>query len=135
MAHRIRYAMTQEPLSSKLDGVVEIDETYIGGKRKRPNNRANRPVPMESKEKARTTRRGPAPGTNVRADKAAVLSLVQGGKVRSIQMERVTSDELRPVLDEMLADGTRVMTDSSTALKSTTGGRWRHDTVNHTRGE
>src|SRR5215203_2382456 len=27
MAHRIRYAMTQEPLSSKLAGTVEVDET------------------------------------------------------------------------------------------------------------
>src|ERR1700676_3380774 len=32
MAHRIRYAMTQEPLSSKLTGVVEVDETYVGSK-------------------------------------------------------------------------------------------------------
>ena len=32
MAHRIRYTMAQEPLSSKLTGVVEVDETYIGGK-------------------------------------------------------------------------------------------------------
>ena len=32
MAHRIRYTMTQEPLSSKLDGIIEIDETWIGGK-------------------------------------------------------------------------------------------------------
>ncbi|MGA9021292.1 MAG: IS1595 family transposase, partial [Terracidiphilus sp.] len=30
MAHRIRYTMTQEPLSLKLDGIIEIDETYIG---------------------------------------------------------------------------------------------------------
>src|SRR6185437_8242355 len=28
MAHRIRYAMTQEPLASKLTGVIELDETY-----------------------------------------------------------------------------------------------------------
>jgi hypothetical protein len=34
MAHRVRYAMAQEPLSSKLTGVVELDETYIGGKRR-----------------------------------------------------------------------------------------------------
>src|ERR1035438_7498560 len=34
MAHRIRYAMTQEPLSLKLNGIVEYDETYVGGKRK-----------------------------------------------------------------------------------------------------
>ena len=32
MAHRIRYTMSQEPLSSKLTGVIEIDETYVGGK-------------------------------------------------------------------------------------------------------
>ena len=34
MAHRIRYTMSQEPLSSKLSGVVEIDEAYIGGRRR-----------------------------------------------------------------------------------------------------
>jgi len=36
MAHRIRYAMTQEPLAGKLgqnNGEVEIDEVYIGGQR------------------------------------------------------------------------------------------------------
>jgi transposase-like protein len=32
MAHRIRYAMSQEPLSSKLTGIVEVDECFIGGK-------------------------------------------------------------------------------------------------------
>jgi transposase-like protein len=32
MAHRIRYTMSQEPLSSKLTGVIEVDEAYIGGK-------------------------------------------------------------------------------------------------------
>ena len=34
MAHRIRYTMSQEPLSSKLGGIIEIDEVYIGGKRR-----------------------------------------------------------------------------------------------------
>jgi hypothetical protein len=32
MAHRIRYTMSQEPLSSKLTGVIEIDETYVAEK-------------------------------------------------------------------------------------------------------
>ena len=32
MAHRIRYAMTQPPVVGKLQGIVEADETYIGGK-------------------------------------------------------------------------------------------------------
>jgi hypothetical protein len=32
MAHRIRYAMKQESLSSKLNRIIEVDETYVGGK-------------------------------------------------------------------------------------------------------
>lgn len=32
MCHRIRYAMIQSPLFEKLAGIVEVDETYVGGK-------------------------------------------------------------------------------------------------------
>src|ERR1700720_769108 len=54
MAHRIRYGMSQEPLASKLSGVVEMDEVYIGGKRRysqpmavKPGVRAqDRPAPF-----------------------------------------------------------------------------------------
>lgn len=31
MAHRIRYSL-QQPYESLIDGVVEADETYIGGR-------------------------------------------------------------------------------------------------------
>jgi transposase-like protein len=31
MAHRISHTMKQNPFADKLDGVVEVDETYIGG--------------------------------------------------------------------------------------------------------
>src|SRR5581483_11045318 len=43
MAHRIRYTMSQEPLSSKLSGVVEIDETYVGGRRRHPQSNQVKP--------------------------------------------------------------------------------------------
>jgi transposase-like protein len=32
LCHRIRHAMTQVPPLEKLDGTVEMDETYVGGK-------------------------------------------------------------------------------------------------------
>src|SRR5258708_210420 len=50
MAHRIRYAMTEEPLSSKLKGVVEIDEAYIGGRRQQKNVASNKPKPEVSED-------------------------------------------------------------------------------------
>ena len=35
MAHRLRFAMAQGPLADLMKGTVEIDETYVGAKRKR----------------------------------------------------------------------------------------------------
>jgi transposase-like protein len=59
MCHRIRYAMTQKPMVGLLQGIVEADETFVGGK---PENR-------------HVKKRAPAPA------KTAVLSLVErGGK-------------------------------------------------------
>jgi len=34
MAHRIRFAMSQPPLSGKLQGILEADETYVDGRAK-----------------------------------------------------------------------------------------------------
>src|SRR5690606_34921497 len=37
LCHRIRFAMTQEPLAGLLNGIVEADETYIGGRPRKRN--------------------------------------------------------------------------------------------------
>jgi hypothetical protein len=48
-----------------------------------------------------------------------------------LHMDRVTQDNLRPVLDEYLAEGVHVMTDSSNTMKLADRIH-KHDTVNHT---
>jgi hypothetical protein len=69
MAHRIRYAMGPSAQPDELRGVVEVDETYIGGKAS--NNRKK----MGS---GRST-----------VNKVPVVSLIQrGGKVQSMVMPR-----------------------------------------------
>jgi transposase-like protein len=136
MAHRIRYAMTQEPLSSKLDGVVEIDEAYIGGKRRRKNNPGGAPQDVEKETQIgkrvwREKKIGAPKGIHPHADKEVVVSLVQrGGKVRSMHVQRVTQDNLRPILNEYLAEGVHVMTDSANTLKLDDANQ-KHDKVNH----
>jgi transposase-like protein len=115
MAHRIRYTMTQEPLSSKLDGIVEIDDTWIGGKLRKGR----------TKEEAVTNRR------NRLANKVSVVSVLQrGGRVQSMHVKRVTAENLKPIVEKMVAEDAHVMTDSANALVGVLKPR-RHDQVNH----
>jgi transposase-like protein len=122
MAHRIRYTMSQEPLSSKLTGVIEVDETYVGGKL--------RVGPYRAKPYMRARGRKPS-YPSVVSNKAAVVSVLQrGGKVQSRHVERVTAENLRPMVNAMVDESAHVMTDSSTVLKGALTAR-KHDQVNH----
>ena len=74
MAHRIRYAMQQPALAAKLGGVVEADETYIGGKAHGKRGRGA-------------------------ANKTPVFTLVErSGEARSRVMRHVTSKNVEKVL-------------------------------------
>lgn len=125
MAHRIRYTMTQEPLSSKLSGVVEIDETYVGGKR-----RKRQPWRDETGKRVKDI---PSPF----AEKAPVVAVLQReGRVQSMHLQKVTAENLRPVIEQMVAEDAHVMTDSGTALTGVFKTRnQKHDQVKHSSGE
>lgn len=119
MAHRIRYTMTQEPLSSKLEGIIEIDDTWIGGKLRKGR----------TKEEARTNRR------NRVANKVSVVSVLQrGGRVQSMHVQRVTAENLKPIVEQMVSENAHVMTDSTNTLIGALKPR-KHDRVNHNAGE
>jgi hypothetical protein len=123
MAHRIRYTMSQEPLSSKLTGIIEIDETYVGGKL-----RVRQPQTI-------TPGQRPKDRLSPVSNKAAVVSVLQrGGRVQSQYVQRVTAENLRPIVDQMVAEDAHVMTDSSTVLAGALMTR-KHDQVNHTAKE
>jgi transposase-like protein len=88
MAQRIRFAMAHTRLETKLTGMVEVDETYIGGSEK--NKHANK----------QTT------GTHGRSTKTktAVVSAVQrDGSVYSTSMKTVSSKNIREVLKERVS--------------------------------
>jgi len=69
MAHRIRHAMSQEPMAGLLKGTVEVDETYVGGKPRKGTG---------ARERGRGMKKVP------------VVPLVErNGRVRSRTVERV----------------------------------------------
>jgi transposase-like protein len=120
MAHRIRFAMTQDPLASKLQGTVEADETYIGGKAKNMH---------KSVRERKVQGRG-----NV--GKAPVFTLVErDGRVRSRHVATVTQDNLMSVMRECVEASSCINTDESPSYNMVYTSFAGHESVNHKAGE
>ena len=120
MAHRIRYAMAQPKLKSKLKGVIEVDETYIGGK------------PRKSRKdvmKGKGAKRGR--GTK----KIPVVALVQrDGIVKSQPMVRLTGKNLKSFVYKNVDNTAIVMTDDFKSYKMLRKD-FQHKFVRHSVGE
>ncbi len=113
MCHRVRKAMERQPLASKLNGTVEADETYFGGKQK--GHRGH-----------------PGPGSN----KAAVVSLVErDGEVRSHAVANVRNENLHRILLEQIDRGAKLMIDQYRGYVIPGRQFVSHETVNHARNE
>src|SRR5438552_11858826 len=90
MMHRIRYALAHPAFTGMLKGVVEVDETYVGGKATGSGKR----------------------GRSQDSNKTCVVSLVQrGGQARSFVLDRVTAENLHRKIDEHVMEGSVVVND------------------------
>ncbi len=110
MMHRIRESMRDKSDTGALGGgnkVVEVDETYVGGKAK---NKAFGDPPK----------------------KEPVVALVErDGKVRSFHVEAVSRDSLRPILTREIDRASYLMTDQAPVYKGVGKEYGGHGTVNH----
>jgi transposase-like protein len=89
MAHRIRHAMQNDPNPGKLSGIVEADETYVGGK---PRRIAGRP----SKGDLGSPKRRQTAQLKSLEKRVPVAVLVsRDGQARTRALEKVTSDNIR----------------------------------------
>lgn len=114
MLHRIRLAMQAESFD-KIDGIAEVDETFIGGKARN----------MHKTERARKIT-----GTGGK-DKAIVVgALERGGKVRATVVADRTAQTLEGYVRESVAEGATVYTDSLNSY-SGLGRDFEHATVDH----
>jgi transposase-like protein len=112
MAHRIRHAMQENTFPDKLGGIVEADETYVGGKKKGGS--------LKEAWQA----------------KSPVFSLLQrGGRVRSFAMPRVTGKNLKQIIRENVDKSATIMTDSFIGYRGLKYDFAGHEMVDHHREE
>ena len=92
LAHRIRLAMKECGWTEPLQGTVEVDETYVGGK------------PRKGDGKVHKRGRG--------TDKTPVLALIErNGRARTHPIERVNADTLKSAIRENVNREARIVTD------------------------
>jgi transposase-like protein len=113
--HRVRLAMHEGSFDAKLSGVIEVDETFIGGKARNmhPHVRARRITGTGGK------------------DKTAVLGLIErGGRVRAEVVPDRKRHTLQGRVRYQVAEGSSVYTDSLYSY-SGLGEDFAHEVVDH----
>lgn len=109
--HRLRCAMAErDGIFTKLTGVVEMDETYIGGRRR---------------------------SNTVKQPKIPVVALVQRtGRVVARPMETVNVNNIGRLIEERVSHNATLMTDEAAVYRSfTDDAGMKHHAVNHRRDE
>lgn len=131
MCHRIREAMKEDGFL--LAGTIEVDETYIGGRRTRGHpvaNRERRQIELEAQGLTLRQQRKGRPGPV--SDKAPVFGMLErGGRVRTMHLPQVTGRTVRPVMITNIdTKNSRLITDGSNVYKQIKF-EMRHDVIDH----
>lgn len=114
MLHRIRLAM-QSGSFEKIDGIAEVDETFIGGKARN----------MHADKRARKIT-----GTGGKDKTVVVGALERGGKVRATVAADRSARTLQGFVQEHVAPGGTVYTDALSSYAGL-GKDYTHETVDH----
>jgi len=117
MCHRVREAMLQEPIAQMLgtgpDAIVELDETFLGGKKK--NNR----------HKSRTSAAG---------KKTAVMTLIdREGDVKTVKVPNVRKGTLQALARPIVDQSATIMTDAHLSYEGLSEHFAGHHTVDHSK--
>ena len=114
LAHRLRETWQDESGDAGFAGPVEVDETYVGGKKKN----------MSKQKRRQVSGRGPAGKTMVIGAKDR-----QTNSVAARVLDRKDGETLQGFVKQHAAPGAKVYTDTAGGYHGMTG--FDHETVNH----
>ena len=128
MLHRIRFCMGTEP-QELLSGVVEVDETYLGGKPRRVSKQERERLAAEGQEPPKSKRGRGTSKTPI------VVAVQRDGSIKREAIANITAANLKQFLRGAVALSAEVVTDELNVYPKATEGYARHRTTNHAQYE
>lgn len=109
LMHRFRSAVEKDPLFTKLQGIIEMDETYFGGRQHR------------NKRLGKTGFTNKVPVIGIRS---------RNGKVKTIAVSRMRSRQLKSILQRWVESGSTIYTDDYKLHRRLSEWGYNHEIIN-----